>query len=45
MHVTNYFMGICQNGPLDLFMHSSALCILLYGVIKSYAVHVYATRT
>ena len=33
------FMRICQNGPLDkfmrfLFMRSSALCIVMYGVIK-----------
>ena len=36
------FMQICQNGPLDkfmqfLFMHSSALCIIMYGTIKIYA--------
>ena len=42
------FMQICQNRPLDkfmrfLFMHSSAFCIATYGVIKIYAVQIYAT--
>ena len=38
-------MQICQNGPLDkfmrlLFMRSSALCIVMYGTIKIYAVQI-----
>ena len=39
-----------SNGPLDkfmrfLFVHSSTLCIVTYGVIKIYAVQIYATST
>ena len=38
----------CHNWPFDkfirfLFVHSSALCIVMYGVIKIYAVQIYAT--
>ena len=41
-------MRIHQNGPLDkfmrfLFMHSSVLCIVLYGAIKIYVVQIYVT--
>ena len=41
-------MRICQNGLLDkfvqvLFMHSSILCIVTYGMIKIYAVQIIAT--
>ena len=40
-------MRICQNGPLDKFMRFlvrfSALCILIYGPIKMYAVQIDAT--
>ena len=37
-------MQICQNGPLDKFMRflltrSSALCTVMCGAIKIYAVH------
>ena len=40
-------MRICQNGPLDkfmcfLFMGSSVLCIVTNGMIKIYAVQIYA---
>ena len=39
-------MRICKNGPLDkfmrfLFMPSSALCIVTYGVIKIYVEQIY----
>ena len=42
------FMQVCQNEPLDkfmqfLFMCSNALCIVMYGAIKIYAVQIYAT--
>ena len=41
-------MRICQNGPLDKFFIyaflASALCIVMYGAIKIYAVQIYATR-
>ena len=38
-------MQICQNGPLDkfMFMCSSVLCIVMYGVINIYAVQIYVT--
>ena len=36
-------MRICQNGPLDKFMHSSALCIVTSGAINIYAVQIYVT--
>ena len=41
MHICDKFMQICQNGPRDkfkqfLFMCSSALCIVMYGVKKKF---------
>ena len=41
-------MRICQDGPLDkfmriLFMRSSTLCVVMYGVIKIYGVQIYQT--
>ena len=41
-------MQICQNGPIDkfmrfLFMRSSALCMVEYGMIIIYVVQIYAT--
>ena len=37
-------MRICQNWPLDKFMRSSALCIVMYGTIEIYVGQIYATR-
>ena len=47
-YVREKFMRISQNRPLVklmqiLFMQSSALCIVTYGVIKIYAVQIYTT--
>ena len=41
-------MRICHNWPVDkfiqfLFVRSSALCIVMYGMIKINAVQIYAT--
>ena len=40
-------MRFCQNGPLDtflqFFMHSRALCIVMYSAIKICAVQIYVT--
>ena len=36
-------MQICQNGPIDKFMHSSALCIVTYGAIEINAAQIYVT--
>ena len=44
-YVREKFMRICQNRPLDKFIHSSTLCIVTCGTIKIYAVQIYATST
>ena len=43
-YVRDKLCEFVQNRLLDKFMCSSILCIVTYGVIKIYAVQIYATN-